>query len=85
MSENHNNMTGAYYEKQVKERKDAQRRLQDMKKRERQTYLRYVLMFDTAEIHTNNPEMWLEQGARIIREVHPNGDEKRRRGRPRKS
>lgn len=84
MNEDYNALVGINLAKKREEHEEALKKLASIKSRERKTYLRYVMKLDSAEIHTNNPDPWLEQGAVIVREVTPTGDDKRRRGRPRK-
>lgn len=84
MSETHNQLVGSINQKRNEEHEAAVRRLADIKRRSKNKHLRYVMMFDRAEIHTNHPERWLEMGAKIVRELQPTGEDKPLRGRPRK-
>ena len=84
MNEIHNSIVGTLLQQRKEEHESAVRRLADIKRRSKDKHLRYVMMMDRAEIHTNSPERWLAIGAVIVRELTPTGEEKPRRGRPRK-
>lgn len=84
MSETHNQLVGSINQKRNEEHEAAVRRLENIKKKMKHVRLRYVLQLGHTEICTNSPAQWIKQGAVIVREILPTGEDKPRRGRPRK-